>query len=176
MRNSMAPQGAEESAPSTIEPRLPERKHTGLDALYLVARLHQVGTADPVHLAHQPGWPPNHQASPTDLLQAAKHLGLKAKLSRSNLDRLALVPLPALALLSGETGTVIPVVLAQCDGQRVLFQDPSGAIQGGRSVIEPLGVFAARWTGQGPQAVRRSAHRVAVPSAVRAGQPAVLPG
>jgi subfamily B ATP-binding cassette protein HlyB/CyaB len=39
-------------------------------------------------------------------------------------------------------------VLAQCDGQRVLFQDPSGELQGGRPVIEPLDVFVAQWTGE----------------------------
>ena len=40
------------------------------------------------------------------------------------------------------------VVLAQCDGQRVLYQDPSGAAHGGRPVIEPLAAFAERWTGE----------------------------
>ncbi len=44
------------------------------------------------------------------------------------------------------------VVLAQCDGQRVLFMDPSaGAIDGAqaaRPTIEPLDVFASEWTGE----------------------------
>ena len=40
------------------------------------------------------------------------------------------------------------MVLAQCDGQRVLFQDPSGAIQGGRPVIEPVETFQSQWTGE----------------------------
>ena len=52
------------------------------------------------------------------------------------------------ALLTDDSGQPRVVVLAQCDGQRVLFQDPSGAIQGGRPVIEPMSVFVARWTGQ----------------------------
>lgn len=148
MRNTAAPQGPEDLAVSpAIEQDSPKRRPSGLDALCLIARLHQVA-ADPAHLAHQLGWPPSHPPSPTDLLLAAKHLGLKAKLSRSNLDRLALVPLPALALLRGEAGTLIPVVLAQCDGKRVLFQDPSGVIQGGRPVIEPFSVFAEQWTGE----------------------------
>ena len=100
--------------------------------------------ADPAHLAHQLGWSPSHLPTASDLLLAAKHIGLKAKLSRSPIDRLNLAPLPALALL--RDGHV--VVLAQCDGQRVLFQDPSGALQGGRPVIEPLSVFEAQWTGE----------------------------
>ena len=114
-----------------------------MQSLCLIARLHHIA-AEPAHLAHQLGWPPSHTPSTDDLLLAAKHLGLKAKLSRSPLDRLNLAPLPALALMID--GRV--VVLAQCDGQRVLFQDPSGTTQGGRPVIEPVSVFQAQWSGQ----------------------------
>ena len=121
-------------------------KHDALAALCLIARLHQIA-ADPAHLAHQLGWAPSHRLSLIDLLLAAKHIGLKAKLSRTTVDRLPRSPLPALAVLRDETGTERTVVLAQCDGQRVLFQDPSGAVQGGRPVIEPLSVFASQWTG-----------------------------
>jgi ATP-binding cassette, subfamily B, bacterial HlyB/CyaB len=119
----------------------------GLAALCLIARLHQV-PSDPAHLAHQLGWPASHSPSRADLLLAAKHLGLKAKAMRSSAARLSLSPLPALAVLRDETGAERTVVLAQCDGQRVLFQDPSGAVQGGRPVIEPLSVFASQWTGE----------------------------
>jgi ATP-binding cassette, subfamily B, bacterial HlyB/CyaB len=118
-----------------------------LAALCLVARLHHVA-ADPEHLAHQLGWPPSHQPTSAELLLAAKHLGLKAKLVRTGPDRLSLSPLPALALLREPSTSARVVVLAQCDGQRVLFQDPSGAIQGGRPVIESLEVFEAQWTGE----------------------------
>jgi len=121
---------------------------TALSALCLIARLHHIA-ADPAHLGHQLGWPPSHQPDSADLLLAANHIGLKARLSRSTVARLNLAPLPALALLQGEDGSAPRVVvLAQCDGQRVLFQDPSGAIQSGRPVIEPLAVFAAKWSGQ----------------------------
>ena len=115
----------------------------GLQALCVVARLHHIA-ADPAHVAHQMGWPPSHQPTPQDLLLAARHLGLKAKLTRSTADRLGVAPLPALALM--KDGLV--VVLAQSDGQRVLMQDPSGQLQGGRPVIEPLDVFVSQWTGQ----------------------------
>ena len=118
-----------------------------MQALCLIARLHQV-TADPAHLAHQLGWSPSHVADAEDLLLAARELGLKAKRSRSSAERLTLLSLPALAFVDDGEGTHRVVVLAQCDGQRVLFQDPSEAIQGGRPAIEPLAVFAARWTGE----------------------------
>jgi subfamily B ATP-binding cassette protein HlyB/CyaB len=93
------------------------------------------------------GWSPRHIPSAQDLLLAARHLGLKAKLSRSTVDRLTLVALPALAIVSDGSGMSRVVVLAQCDGQRVLFQDPSGSIQGGRPVIEPFSAFVGRWSG-----------------------------
>jgi subfamily B ATP-binding cassette protein HlyB/CyaB len=123
------------------------RRPSPLAALCLIARLHHVA-AEPFHLAHQLGWTPSHHPGVADLLVASKRLGLRAKLSRTTSERLALSPLPALALLKSADGESRVVVLAQCDGQRVLFQDPSGAIQGGRPVIESLSVFEAQWTGQ----------------------------
>ena len=125
------------SEPASTEPP------SGLQALCLLARLHHVA-ADPAHLAHELGWSPSDPVTTTGLLLTARHLGLKAKLTRTSIDRLGLSPLPALALMND--GGV--VVLAQCDGQRVLMQDPGGAIQGGRPVIEPVSVFASQWTGQ----------------------------
>lgn len=70
-----------------------------LQSLCVIARLHHIA-AEPAHVAHQLGWPPSHHPSTEDLLLAAKHLALKAKLSRSPIDRLNLAPLPALALMS----------------------------------------------------------------------------
>ena len=124
---------------------LPPSNH--LAGLCLIARLHHIA-ADPAHLAHQLGWTPSHQPSIDDLLLAARHVGLKAKLVRSSVERLTLSPLPALALLKDDRGAPRIVVLAQCDGQRVLFQDTSGAIQGGRPVIESVSVFGSQWTGE----------------------------
>jgi subfamily B ATP-binding cassette protein HlyB/CyaB len=111
-----------------------------LSALCLIARLHQVAT-EPAALLHQLGKSPSEPLTPQDLLLAAKHLGLKAKLSPTTLERLSLTPLPALALM--RDGRV--VVLAQCDGQRVLFQDAGAS--GSRPTIEPLAVFADQWSG-----------------------------
>lgn len=142
MLSAVPPLGAEASPPFPSPDPFP-----ALKALCLIARLHQVA-ADPVHLAHQLGWSPSHQPNTQDLLLAAKHLGLKAKVVRSNVQRLPLVPLPALALVHDDQGQMRTVVLAQCDKQRVLFQDPSGTIQNGRPVIEPLSRFEALWSGQ----------------------------
>jgi len=134
-------------APPPAPPAPSSSPHAALAALCAVARLHQVA-ADPAHLAHQMGWAPSHRPGTQDLLLAARHLGLKAKLTRSSTDRLGLVPLPALALLKDDAGRARVVVLAQCDGQRVLFQDPSGELQGGRPVIESLDEFARQWSGK----------------------------
>ena len=57
------------------------------NALCTIARLHQT-PADPATLAHQLGLPPTDALEPDDLLRAAKHLGLKAKLSRTAIERI----------------------------------------------------------------------------------------
>lgn len=119
-----------------------------LAALCAIARFHQVA-ADPATLAHQLGLSANQPLTKADLIHAARHLGLKAKLSRTPSDRLSLTPLPALALMhsgphaataqtadnGGDHGPSNPslpaalhvVILAQSDGQCVLFQDPSAS-------------------------------------------------
>ncbi len=142
------PMAAGGQAPSDdARERLAGEPLASLVALCLIARMHHVA-ADPTHLAHQLGWSPNHVPEVQDLLLAARAIGLSAKSSRSTGDRLSLVPLPALAFVRDADGAERVVVLAQCDGQRALHQDPSGAIQGGRPVIEPLDAFVARWTGE----------------------------
>jgi subfamily B ATP-binding cassette protein HlyB/CyaB len=140
---------AEGPGPQSSGPDAPPQDESlsDLSALCLIARMHHVA-ADPALVAHQLGWSPNHVPAIDDLLLAARTLGLKAKLSSSSIDRLTLVALPALAIVRDGAGRNRVVVLAQCDGQRVLFQDPSEAIQGGRPFIEPVSAFAERWTGQ----------------------------
>ena len=118
-----------------------------LAALCVLARFHQIA-ADPATLAHQLGLQPSETTSTEDLLRAAKHLGLKAKLSRTTTDRRPLSPLPALAQLRSPDGDMRTVVLAQCDGQRVLLQDPAAAGATARPVIESMEAFAAQWTGE----------------------------
>ena len=149
-QNASAGLDAAEPLPRTASPA-----SAALSALCLIARLHHIA-ADPAHLAHQLGWPASHVPSTDDLLLAAQHLGLKARRSRSHTDRLNLVPLPALALMNdtanesnGVPATRV-VMLAQCDGQRVLFMDPATAVAGqaARPTIEPLALFATQWSGE----------------------------
>ena len=116
-----------------------------LTALCAVAAFHQIA-AEPAALAHQLGLAASDPIGASELLLAARQLGLKAKRSRSDIARLPQVPLPALALLRDHNGTPRVVVLAQCDGQRVLLQDFSTTPS--RPQIEPLDAFAARWTGE----------------------------
>lgn len=116
-------------------------------ALCAIARLHQVA-ADPATLAHQLGLSGNEPFQLDDLLQAAQHLGLKAKRSKTSIERLALTPLPALALMRTDDGSLRVVILAQCDGQRVLLQDPAAGAGNNRPTIEPLEVFNSQWTGE----------------------------
>jgi subfamily B ATP-binding cassette protein HlyB/CyaB len=115
--------------------------HDPLPALCLVARLHHVA-AQPEAIRHQLGKSPSEPIDANDLLLAARQIGLKAKTTSSSADRLKLIALPAMARMKDGRW----LVLAQCDGQRVLVQD-AGA-DGSRPTIEPLEVFAAEWSGE----------------------------
>lgn len=110
-------------------------------ALTLIARLHHVA-ADPETLVHQLGLTASDKVSVDSLLLGAKHLGLKAKRTSTTSERLTLTPLPALAILND--GQV--VVLAQCDGKRVLMQAFNG--QSKQPTIESVEIFAQQWSGQ----------------------------
>lgn len=130
----------------------PSATPASLLALCSIARFHQVA-ADPATLAHQLGISSTDTVSTDDLLRAAQHLGLKAKLSRSSIDRLGLVPLPALAVMKTEDGSLRVVILAQSDGKRVLFQDLDkaasiGTVASAGPTIESAEVFASQWTGE----------------------------
>ncbi len=81
-------------------------------------------------LERQLGLSPTDAVGPDDLLRAAKHLGLKVKLSRTSIERLALTLLPALALLRGAEDSMRVAIGPQCDGKRVLFQDFGGSASG----------------------------------------------
>nr|WP_316640421.1 type I secretion system permease/ATPase [uncultured Roseateles sp.] len=118
----------------------------GLEALCVLARLHHIA-AEPESLRHQLGLGPSDVPTKDQLLEVARQLGLKAKFSDSNVDRLLLAPLPALALMNDGRW----VVLAQCDGQRVLFLDPASVGvdgQAARPTIEPMSVFSEQWSGR----------------------------
>jgi len=107
-------------------------------ALCVVARLHNI-PADPAALLHFLGKGGSEPVTVADVLLCAKQLGLKATRARRSVERLALTPLPAIALMrSGEMR-----ILAQSDGKRVLTQLP-----GQRPAMETLEAFAADWSGE----------------------------
>ena len=120
------------------------KPHAALASLCLIARFHQVA-ADPATLAHQLGITPNERVTKEAILRAAKFLGLKAKVSRTRPERLSNTPLPAIAVTLDASGEEEMVVLAQCDGNRVLLQRPASAQP--QPVIESVEVFASHWTG-----------------------------
>jgi len=111
---------------------------TGLIGLVMLARFHNIA-ADADQLAH------DFRESGRDLtvpqiLLAAKQLGLKAKLVRTDLVRLPQTPLPALAIdLDGRF-----FILARIDADQILIQDPR--IE--RPQVIPASEFAARWNGE----------------------------
>lgn len=113
----------------------------------MVARLHHVA-ADAATLAHQLGLSDYDALKVEDLLHAAKCLGLKAKRSRTTVERLLHTPLPALALLRTNDDNLRVVIVAQCDGRRVLLQDPTTGPGNNGPTIEPVDVFAAQWSGE----------------------------
>lgn len=129
---------------------VPEPSAAALSALCAISRFHQVA-CDPATLAHQLGIASTDPVTTSDLLRGAQHLGLKAKLSRSTVSRLGLVPLPALAVMHTNDDSLRVVILAQSDGKRVLFQDVSKSAVPGASTgptIESAEVFATQWTGE----------------------------
>ncbi|KQP12076.1 peptidase C39 [Pseudorhodoferax sp. Leaf265] len=140
-----APPGASTSAPSAdTDENARLGASSSFKALCAVAAYHQV-PADPATLAHQMGLGPTESSGVRELLLGARRLGLKAKSSRTTTERLPHVPLPALALIHDPEGGSRAVVLAQCDGKRVLLQDFSTTPS--RPQIQPMELFAQQWTG-----------------------------
>ncbi|MNZ02429.1 Toxin RTX-I translocation ATP-binding protein [compost metagenome] len=139
---------ANQGASSTNPKAKPSSTVSALAALCTIARLHQIA-ADPDTLAHQLGLSAIEPLQVQDLLLAAKHLGLKAKRSRTTIDRLGMTPLPALALMRTEEASLRTVILAQSDGKRVLLQDmEKEQVSGGGPKIESAEIFAQQWSGE----------------------------
>ncbi|OYY73520.1 MAG: type I secretion system permease/ATPase [Gammaproteobacteria bacterium 28-57-27] len=109
----------------------------GLACLVMLARFHQIA-ADPDQLAHQ--FKTSGEAfSQTDILLAAKHLGLQAKAVKTSIDRLERTPLPAMALDS--SGGYF--ILARFEGDKVLIHDPMAE----RPQVVSRDELLARWSG-----------------------------
>ncbi len=104
----------------------------------ILARFYDL-PADGAQLRHQfaqSGQP----LSDTDLLRAAKHLGLKTGVLTANWNKLAGIPLPALAKRTDGRY----VVLAKLEGEKALIQDPTEA----RPLVLSREQFESAWNGQ----------------------------
>jgi subfamily B ATP-binding cassette protein HlyB/CyaB len=111
---------------------------SGLICFLILARFHDL-PADEAQLRHQ--FAQSGQVlSDTELLRAAKHLGLKAGLVRTTWSKLQGTPLPA--MLKRMDGRY--VVLAKVDADKVLVQDPIEA----RPLVLSREQFEAMWTGE----------------------------
>ena len=119
----------------------PAKTDTGLACLVLLARLHGVA-AEPEQLAHE--FATGEPFGVSEILLAAKQLGLKAKAARSDISRIDKLPLPAIAIREDSEGRPGFFVLARAEGGQVLLQDPAAARPETLSLTE----LQARWTGR----------------------------
>ena len=111
---------------------------TGLYGLVMMARLHGIA-ADPEQLAHE--YTHSDLAfTNTEILLAAKKLGLKVKAVNVKAERLAMTPLPALA--RDTSGTYF--ILAKVEGEHVLIQSPAS----GRPMRMMLSELQKNWQGE----------------------------
>jgi len=111
---------------------------TGLTSLLILARFYDL-PADGSQLRHQfaqSGQP----LSDTDLLRAAKHLGLKAGVLKTQWSKLPGMPFPAIAKRTDGHY----VVLAKIEGDKALIQDPVE----GRPLVLSREQFESAWTGE----------------------------
>jgi subfamily B ATP-binding cassette protein HlyB/CyaB len=110
---------------------------TGLMSVLLVARYFGIA-AMAEQLVHQFGTA-GKPFGDTEVLRAARYLGLKAGKRTVACSRLASIPCPAIAQL--QDGQY--VVLARVDGEQVLIQDPREA----RPLSLPRPLFEGTWNG-----------------------------
>ncbi len=111
---------------------------TGLACLVMLARFHQTA-ADPAQLGHQ-FKDSGNLFGKTEILLAARHLGLQAKSVKTSIDRLDRSPLPAMAVDS--SGGFF--ILARFGGDKALIQDPSAE----RPLVVSREELLARWNGE----------------------------
>lgn len=111
---------------------------TGLICLLIIARYYDL-PADGSQLRHQ--FAQSGQAlSDTELLRAAKHLGLKAGVINTSWSKLAGTPFPAMA--KRPAGRY--VVLAKIESDKALIQDPVA----GRPLVLSREQFESAWSGE----------------------------
>jgi len=123
------------------EPRnTPENIDSGLESFLMMASLHGVA-ADAAQLRHEHG---GQAFSAQTVLLAAKQLGLSAKLVQQSPERLALAPLPAIAIDQEDRFFIAARVDASNkESPRVLIQRP-----GEPPVVLSMADFMATWNGQ----------------------------
>ncbi len=110
---------------------------SGLACLAMLARFHGVA-AEPAQLAHEFG-----DGGPfglTQILLAAKKLGLKAKPVKTHVERLSTTPLPAMA--QDRDGAYF--IVAKIEDDTVLIHDPAAA----RPQTLSMEALQARWSGE----------------------------
>ena len=111
---------------------------TGLACLTMLARFHALAV-DPQQVAHEfkeSGKP----FGVTEILLAAKKLGLIAKNVKPSKERIATTPMPAIAL--AKDGTFF--IVARMEGEKILIHDLTVE----RPEIIDQATFAARWSGE----------------------------
>ena len=123
---------------------------TGLICLLFLARFYDL-PADGSQLQHL--YAQSGQAlSDTDLLRAAKHIGLKAGMAQTKWDKLISMPLPAMAkLVDGRY-----LVVAKVHDEKVLVQHADEA----RPLVLSRGRFEMIWTGDLLLFAKRAAIRL----------------
>jgi len=126
--------GSDETPPSSLS----SVTDSGLTCLLILARFYDL-PADGSQLRHQFAQS-NQLLSDTDILRAAKHLGLKVGFVKTKWDKLSGTPFPAMAKRADGRY----VVLAKIDGDKVLVQDPVE----GRPMVLSREQFESVWTGE----------------------------
>lgn len=111
---------------------------TGLACLVMLARIHNVA-ASAEQLSHEHA-EDGRLFGRTELLLAAKQLGLRAKITRCSLARLTHTPLPAIA--TANDGRFF--IIARLDEGKVLIHDP----QAQRPEVLTFDELRARWAGE----------------------------
>ncbi|MDX7988790.1 type I secretion system permease/ATPase [Xenorhabdus sp. 12] len=111
---------------------------TGLICLAMLARFHNIAISTE-QLSHEFSTS-NQGLTQKELLLAARHSGLKAKVVNTTLTRLEHTPLPAIAI--DKDGKFF--ILAKLDKEQALIQDPRAA----RPEVISFDELEQRWTGQ----------------------------
>ena len=111
---------------------------TGLTCLLILARFYDL-PADGSQLRHQ-FTQSGQMFTDTDLLRAAKHIGLKSGVCKTQWSKLPGTPFPAIAKRTDGRY----VLLAKIDGDKVLIHDPVEA----RPLVVSREQFESAWSGE----------------------------